>query len=269
MRMLILPTGQVLFNDSSALLWVYTPDGAAAPQYRPVVNSVVFGVAAGATPPPIFGGIFTLTGKQLNGASAGSAYGDDVESDQNYPIVRLTSTATGNVFYARTTNWSTTGVGTGSAPETVNFTLPSGFAPGNYSLVVSGAGISSFPFFINIPASEVPPAVSGVPAASSLSAPLGGSSLPGAATPGSAAFTPALGGTLSVAPAGLRRSTDQTGPGATTSSLTQSGAKTDDASASGAVVDTPAHLRHTSSTDALDSIFVSDVLDEGALFGNS
>jgi hypothetical protein len=144
-RLLVLPTGQVLVNDSSRRMWVYTPTGAANAALRPTITSVTYGSL----------GLFTLGGKQLNGQSAGSDYGDDVESDENFPIVRLRSTA-GQMFYARTTNWSTTGVSTGTTPETVNFTLPASLtAPGNYALQVVGAGIGSFPIYINITAAEI------------------------------------------------------------------------------------------------------------------
>ena len=143
-RMLVLPTGQLLFSDSSAQLYVYTSDGQPNPTVRPVVNNVAYNG----------GGVFTLTGQQLNGQNAGSTYGDDVQNDENYPIVRLTN-ASGHVFYCRTTNWSLTGVGTGTVPETVNFTLNPSVTPGNYTVVVSGAGIASFPVFINITQAEV------------------------------------------------------------------------------------------------------------------
>ncbi len=49
-RMLVLPTGQLLFSDSSSQLYVYTPDGAPSPALRPVVNNVAYNG----------GGVFTL-----------------------------------------------------------------------------------------------------------------------------------------------------------------------------------------------------------------
>jgi len=143
-RMLVLPTGQVLFSDNGKQLWIYTPDGPVNPALRPVINQVTYNG----------GGNFTLVGKQLNGQSAGSAYGDDAQSDENYPIVRLVNSS-GNVYYSRTTNWSSVGVGLGSGSETVNFRLNSALRPGNYSLVVSGAGMSSYPISIHISQSEV------------------------------------------------------------------------------------------------------------------
>jgi hypothetical protein len=142
--MLILPTGQLLFSDGSSQVWAYTPDGVPNPALRPVINGVTYNG----------GGNFTLTGKQLNGQSAGAAYGDDDQMDTNYPIVRMVNSA-GNVFYARTTNWSSVGVDGGSALQTVNFTLNPSLPAGNYSVIVSGAGISSFPLFVNITQDEV------------------------------------------------------------------------------------------------------------------
>ena len=133
-RMLILPTGQLLFADGTNQLWVYTPDGAAGAPLLPTVTSVVYSG----------GGVYTLTGTQLNGQSAGSSYGDDVQCDENYPVIRMVS-ASGSVYYAKTTNWSTVGVGTGAAAETVNFTLNPSMPVGTYSLIVTGAGLSSNP----------------------------------------------------------------------------------------------------------------------------
>jgi hypothetical protein len=167
-RMLVLPTGQVLFSDGTSLLWVYTPRGAPLSTARPVIGRVKYSGA----------GVFTLRGKQLNGQSAGASYGDDAESDENYPIVRLTvcghkddrgqeaefeedggclpsAARTRGVFYARTTNWSTVDVATGSMRETVNFTLQPGMSPGRYSLEVIGAGISSLPMVVHITAAEI------------------------------------------------------------------------------------------------------------------
>jgi hypothetical protein len=141
--MLMLPTGQLLFADGSSQLWVYTPDGAAPSAYQPVTTGVVYSA-----------GVFVLTGLRLSGQSAGATYGDDAEMDENYPIVRLESSS-GKVYYCRTTNWSSVGVGPGSTPQTVNFTLNAAVTPGNYALFVSAAGISSAPTPITITEAEV------------------------------------------------------------------------------------------------------------------
>jgi len=138
-RMLMLPTGELLFSDSTNQLWVYTPDGAAAPSLRPMVAAVTNNGA----------GLFTLSGTQLTGQSSGSSYGDDAESDEDYPVIRLVNAA-GTVYRARTTNWSPIGVGTGSTPQTVDFTLDPATPNGPFSLIVSAAGISSDAFPISI-----------------------------------------------------------------------------------------------------------------------
>lgn len=141
-RMLILPTGQLLFSDDSAQLWVYTSSGEANPFLQPFITNISY----------LGGGKFRLSGFQLDGQSAGAAYGDDDQMDSNYPIIRMVNPG-GNVFYARSFNWSKITVGQGY--ETVDFTLNPGLTPGDYSVIVSGAGISSFPAFIRISESEV------------------------------------------------------------------------------------------------------------------
>jgi len=147
-RFLTLPTGQVLFSDGTSQASIYTPDGTAAPQYRPVINSIVYNG----------GGAFTLTGKQLNGQSAGAAYGDDDQMDTNYPIVRFVATdGSGKVYYAKTTNWSSVTVAGGlTTPQTVTVTLnPAMLTPGNYAMIVGAAGISSVPTIVNITQAEI------------------------------------------------------------------------------------------------------------------
>jgi hypothetical protein len=121
------------------MIHVYTPDGTASPQYQPVITGITHDG----------GGLFTLTGTQLNGQSAGASYGDDAQMDENYPVLRMTDTS-GNVYYCRTTNWSTKGVATGNEPESVNFTLNPSMPAGTYSAVVTGAGISSQPFSVTV-----------------------------------------------------------------------------------------------------------------------
>jgi hypothetical protein len=152
-RMLVLPTGQLMFVDSSNQPLVYTGNGAPPfDSYLPTITGVV---ANG-------GGSYTLTVTQLNGQSAGAAYGDDAQMNENYPIVRLQTANPRNaicapgaancrVYYARTSNWSSVAVGGGSTPQTVNFTLPAGIPSGSYLLTVTGAGISSAPVNFVVP----------------------------------------------------------------------------------------------------------------------
>ena len=119
---------------------------ASVDSLKPAINNVTYNG----------GGTFTLTGKQLNGQSAGAAYGDDDQMDTNYPLVRFTA-VTGSVYYAKTSNWSSLAVAGGlTTPQTVNFTLNPGMTtPGNYAVTVIGAGIASLPVFVNITQSEI------------------------------------------------------------------------------------------------------------------
>ena len=121
-RMLMLPSGQVLFDYGSTQLYVYTPSGSPQTAWKPTITSVVPN-----------GNHYTLTGTQLNGLSAGASYGDDAEMDTNYPIIEFKNTA-GQVYFARTFNWSSTGVATGSTPVTTDFSLPASMPYGTYSL---------------------------------------------------------------------------------------------------------------------------------------
>lgn len=130
-RMLMLPTGQVLFTYGSNQLYVYNSDGSPSDSWRPTISNITNSA-----------GTYTLTGTQLNGLSEGASYGDDAEMSTNYPIIRLTD-ANGVVSYARTFNWSSTGVATGTTPVTTQFVLPTGITAGAYKLAVIANGIAS------------------------------------------------------------------------------------------------------------------------------
>ena len=132
--MLDLPDGTVLYSDFSSQLYVYHPDGSPLAAGEPTITSIT----------PNANGSYHLTGTLLNGISEGAAYGDDWQMNSNYPIVRLTDAA-GNVHYARTFNWSSTGVMTGNTLVTTEFRLPSGLPAGTYLLVVVANGNSSVP----------------------------------------------------------------------------------------------------------------------------
>ncbi len=130
--MLDLPDGTVLYSHFGDQLYDYAPTGSPLASGQPAISSIQ----------PNGDGSFHLTGTQLNGISEGAAYGDDCQMASNYPIVRLTA-ANGDVYYARTYNWSSTGVMTGTTPVTTEFRLPAGLPLGTYSLVAVANGISS------------------------------------------------------------------------------------------------------------------------------
>ncbi len=134
-RMLDLPNGQVLFNDGFRELLVYTAGGTPKASWRPSITSL-------SSTTLDRGHTYTLSGKQLAGLDQGSAYGDDVQDATNFPVVRITNSATGVVTYARTSNWTSVSVAPGTKSST-KFTLPAGTPTGKSTLVVIANGIAS------------------------------------------------------------------------------------------------------------------------------
>ena len=70
------------------------------------------------------GSTYKISGTQFNGLSQAAAFGDEFQTATNYPLVRITNSSTGHVFYARTHNHSTMAVATGSAIVSTNFDVP-------------------------------------------------------------------------------------------------------------------------------------------------
>ena len=137
LNMVVMPSGQVLLANEQGGFQVYTEDTTTGPKdaWRPTISSIHDNMD----------GTFTLHGTQINGLDEGSEYGDDLETASNYPIVQLTKT-NGDVVYARTFNWSSTGVATGGTSESTQFTLPSGTSLDDFTQVrVIANGIASLP----------------------------------------------------------------------------------------------------------------------------
>jgi hypothetical protein len=82
--------------------------------------------------------------------SQAAAFGDELETATNYPIVRITNRSTGHVFYARTHDHSTMGVATGSLPVSTNFDVPAAAETGASRLEVVANGIPSKPVNITV-----------------------------------------------------------------------------------------------------------------------
>jgi hypothetical protein len=141
-RMLALPNGQVLFNDGTSQMEVYTAGGTPSPSWEPSITSL-----SSTTLAP--GGTYTLSGRQLAGLDPGATYGDDVQDNTNFPLVRITNSATGVVTYARTSDWTSVSVAPGTSSST-NFTLPPGTPAGKSTLVVVANGIASRPVTVTI-----------------------------------------------------------------------------------------------------------------------
>jgi hypothetical protein len=133
--MLDLPDGNVLFNDTTTV-YVFTPDGSPVAAGKPAIQSVSFNS----------NGSLHLTGTLFNGISQGAMYGDDAQQDSNYPIISFTD-GSGDVYYGRSYNWSSTSVMTGNEVVTTEVALPDGVLdePGAYSLRVIANGNASPP----------------------------------------------------------------------------------------------------------------------------
>lgn len=141
-RMLMLPTGQVLYTDGSNDVEVYTATGSPYPGLAP---SAIL-----SAPVLSRGSSFLLKGFKFNGASQANAYGDDAQAATNYPIVRITNSNTGHVFYCRTHDHSTMAVGYNGPTYThvdvpVNMESGAGFL----EVVVNGIASPHYPIGVN------------------------------------------------------------------------------------------------------------------------
>ncbi len=140
-RFLVLPTGQILEDDGSSDMEVYTPGNQGSPSYRPRISSVPTTLTHGDT--------YKIKGQRFNGVSQANMYGDDVQQATNYPLVRITNNTTGHVFYCRTHNHSFMGVASSRKVSTM-FDVPSTIETGASSLVVVTNGIASAPVSVTV-----------------------------------------------------------------------------------------------------------------------
>jgi hypothetical protein len=146
-RMVVLPTGEVLLTAYDQVgvtdVMLYSNGGAPPAAARPTITAAPATIAAG--------GVYTISGNLFNGFSEGAGYGDDAQAASNYPLVRITNTATSHVYYARTFNHSRMGVEpTGSvAVVTTSFQVPTNFENGPAVISVVANGIASLPRTVN------------------------------------------------------------------------------------------------------------------------
>jgi hypothetical protein len=136
--MLLLPTGQVLWDNSQASpieVATYTPKGSPKAAWLPVVSSVSSKLKVGSAGNAI-------SGSNFNGFDLGAVYGDDGQMSTNYPIVSITNNTTGDVCYARSYNFSTMGVWTVGTTNAV-FDIPKNCETGASTLKAIVNGIAS------------------------------------------------------------------------------------------------------------------------------
>jgi hypothetical protein len=137
-RQLVLPTGQVLWlaaDGRTIDVELYTSTGLPQAAWAPTITSVPRTLRRGSS--------YQISGTQFNGLSCGSDYGDDATMASNYPLVRITNTATGHVIYARTHDHSTMGIATGSAIVSTTFDVPATAEAGENTISVVANGIAS------------------------------------------------------------------------------------------------------------------------------
>ncbi|TAN22080.1 MAG: hypothetical protein EPN33_10545 [Acidobacteria bacterium] len=150
-RMLMLPTGQVLYDDAyydnnenqDKNLFLYTPSGTYQASWQPQITSV---------PSTLYTNTVnnSISGIQFNGQSQGSMYGDDEQMAENFPLVYIKNISTGHIFYCRTHNFSTMGVATGSTVVSAQFDIPGNAETGASDIVVVADGIPSPPVSVDV-----------------------------------------------------------------------------------------------------------------------
>ena len=139
-RMLLLPTGQVLYSASRKDIEIYTPDAGGDPSWKPVVTNFPDTL--------IVGKAHTISGTQFNGLSQACSYGDDAQMATNYPIVQLKSGS--KIYFLRSSNHSTMGVATGNATVSTNIFVPTNVPTGPAIMTVIANGIASDPVSVTV-----------------------------------------------------------------------------------------------------------------------
>lgn len=135
-NMVCLPTGQIMFTDFSSSVEFYTPSGTYNAAWQPTITHVASTLTHGSANN-------LIGGRQFNGLSQCASYGDDNQSATNWPLVRITNNATGDVVYARTHTFSTMGVATGTKLVSAQFDIPATIGLGASTLEVVANGIPS------------------------------------------------------------------------------------------------------------------------------
>ena len=142
-NMLVLPTGQILQTSSGNNVNIYTPSHPTfKDSWRPVITKL----------PPVIcrgGKSLKISGIQMSGMSHGAAYGDDCQTDTNYPLVRITNLNSNLVYYCRTHDHSSVAVQSPLTSSTF-FDVPIDVELGPSVLEVVASGINSLPSQINV-----------------------------------------------------------------------------------------------------------------------
>jgi len=137
-----LPSGQTLVTDTSNQPELYAPVGSPNTSWPAIIT-----VSPSFASP---GNTYSLQGARFNGLSQGAAYGDDVQGATNYPMVQITNSISGHVFYATTSDYNTFSISP-HVDQTTSFSLPAEVEQGPSTLsVVSNGALSVASVPINI-----------------------------------------------------------------------------------------------------------------------
>jgi hypothetical protein len=150
-RMLLLPTGQVLWSSDIGDVEIYSPQGQPRADWSPTISSAPATVARG-------GAGYVVAGTLFNGLSQGSGYGDDAQSATNYPLVRIVNDKSRRVCFARTHDHSAMGISLKGAPTSTRFDVPASSpgpgvnacdpGPGKLQVIVNGSASRPVPLVV-------------------------------------------------------------------------------------------------------------------------
>ena len=137
--LMILPSGQIMATVADVPVYLYTPTAGVAAGASPTILAASTSLKAGSTNNLLYG-------KQLNGLTQNNSFGDDEQSDTNFPLVKLTCVSggctAGNVYFALTHDESTHSIAPGTVMYT-KFDIPGTVPTGTYKLQSVANGISS------------------------------------------------------------------------------------------------------------------------------
>jgi hypothetical protein len=142
-RLLMLPSGEAFWTSDVVDIQIYTPKGKAKAAWKPTITSVPGTITRGSTNN-------SVQGTQFNGFSQGGYYGDDVQVNTNFPLVRITNAGSGKVCYARTHDFSGRGISQAGDPGSAQFDVPNSCDTGASNLEVVVNGIASVPSAVTV-----------------------------------------------------------------------------------------------------------------------
>lgn len=143
-RMILLPTGQVLYASDNSNISIGTParrDRRREEEIEPEISEVADELIPGSQ--------HKVHGRRFNGVSQACSYGDDCSCATNYPIARLRYEG-GQVVYCRTFDHSTMAVSTRRRLVHTTLEVPASAPSGRAHLEIVANGIASDPVEVRV-----------------------------------------------------------------------------------------------------------------------